>query len=128
MAKGFTVVRAPIQSISTPNNIVYLRDCVHSSAAPFVTLKASFHARNFNHFLNQLWYDKIEILKKESFMLGLPRGAEWIIILVIVVLLFGPGRIGKIAGELGRSIKNFREGLGNKEEESQEPEKKEEVK
>ncbi len=61
-------------------------------------------------------------------MLGLPRGAEWIIILVIVVLLFGPGRIGKIAGELGRSIKNFREGLGNKEEESQEPEKKEEVK
>ena len=49
-------------------------------------------------------------------MLGLPRGAEWIIILVIVVLLFGPGRIGKIAGELGRSIKNFREGLGTKEE------------
>ena len=33
-------------------------------------------------------------------MLGLPRGAEWIIILVIVVLLFGPGRIGKIAGNL----------------------------
>lgn len=49
-------------------------------------------------------------------MLGLPRGAEWIIILVIVVLLFGPGRIGKIAGELGRSIKNFREGLGTKDE------------
>ena len=49
-------------------------------------------------------------------MVGLPRGAEWIIILVIVVLLFGPGRIGKIAGELGRSIKNFREGLGTKEE------------
>ncbi len=58
-------------------------------------------------------------------MLGLPRGSEWIIILVIVVLLFGPGRIGKIAGELGRSIKSFREGLGNKEEESSEtPEEK----
>lgn len=49
-------------------------------------------------------------------MLGLPRGMEWIIILVIVVLLFGPGRIGKIAGELGRSIKEFREGMGAKEE------------
>ncbi len=61
-------------------------------------------------------------------MFGLPRGAEWIIILVIVVLLFGPGRIGKIAGELGRSIKNFREGLGTKEEAPQEPEKKEETK
>jgi sec-independent protein translocase protein TatA len=39
-------------------------------------------------------------------------GWEWIIILIIILLLFGPGRIGKIAGELGRSIKSFREGLG----------------
>jgi sec-independent protein translocase protein TatA len=45
-------------------------------------------------------------------MVGLPRGAEWIVILVIVLLLFGPGRIGKIAGELGRGIKAFRDGLG----------------
>jgi sec-independent protein translocase protein TatA len=44
-------------------------------------------------------------------MLGLPRGAEWIIILLIVLLLFGPGRIGKIAGELGKGIRAFREGL-----------------
>jgi len=49
-------------------------------------------------------------------MLGLPRGAEWIVILVIVLLLFGPGRIGRIAGELGKGIKAFRDGLGNKEE------------
>lgn len=61
-------------------------------------------------------------------MLGLPRGAEWIIILVIVVLLFGPGRIGKIAGEIGRSIKNFRDGLGAKEEQAEEPDKKDENK
>jgi sec-independent protein translocase protein TatA len=46
-------------------------------------------------------------------MLGLPRGAEWIVILVIVLLLFGPGRIGKIAGELGRGIKAFREGVSS---------------
>ncbi len=37
---------------------------------------------------------------------------ELIIILVIVLLLFGPGRIGKIAGELGKSIREFRDGLG----------------
>ncbi|MBI5954771.1 MAG: twin-arginine translocase TatA/TatE family subunit [Chloroflexi bacterium] len=61
-------------------------------------------------------------------MLGLPRGAEWIVILVIVILLFGPGRIGKIAGELGRSIKNFREGLGNKEEQADTTETTEEKK
>jgi len=36
---------------------------------------------------------------------------ELIIILVIVILLFGVGRIGKIAGELGSAIKNFREGI-----------------
>ena len=44
-------------------------------------------------------------------------GWEWIIILVIIILIFGQGRIGKIAGELGRSIKSFREGLGSKEKE-----------
>ncbi|MBL8049945.1 MAG: twin-arginine translocase TatA/TatE family subunit [Anaerolineales bacterium] len=58
-------------------------------------------------------------------MFGLPRGSEWIIILVIVILLFGPGRIGKIASELGRSIKSFREGLGNKEEETEKSETEE---
>ena len=48
-------------------------------------------------------------------MLGLPRGAEWIIILVIILLLFGPGRIGKVAGEIGKSIKAFRDGLGGED-------------
>ena len=43
---------------------------------------------------------------------------ELLIILVIIVLLFGPGRIGKIAGELGKGIRNFRDGLGGKEDES----------
>jgi sec-independent protein translocase protein TatA len=50
-------------------------------------------------------------------MLGLPRGAEWLIILVIVILLFGPGRIGKIAGELGKGIRSFREGLSEGKQE-----------
>ncbi len=61
-------------------------------------------------------------------MLGLPRGAEWIVILVIVILLFGPGRIGKIAGELGRSIKDFRDGLGSKDDQAEKPESSEEKK
>jgi sec-independent protein translocase protein TatA len=56
----------------------------------------------------------------------LPGGFEWIIILVIIVLLFGPGRIAKIASEVGRSIKSFREGLGNKEEQVEQTETKEE--
>lgn len=40
--------------------------------------------------------------------LGTP---ELIIILVIVIVLFGVGRIGKIAGELGTGIRAFRNGL-----------------
>jgi sec-independent protein translocase protein TatA len=50
--------------------------------------------------------------------MGLPRGAEWIVILIIVLLLFGPGRIGKIAGELGKGIKSFRDGISNPDEEN----------
>jgi sec-independent protein translocase protein TatA len=37
---------------------------------------------------------------------------ELTIILVIVILLFGVGRIGKIAGELGTAIRSFRESVG----------------
>jgi len=36
---------------------------------------------------------------------------ELIIILIIVILLFGVGRIGKIGGELGTGIRAFRDGL-----------------
>jgi sec-independent protein translocase protein TatA len=41
---------------------------------------------------------------------------ELIIILVIVVVLFGVGRIGKIAGEMGSGIRAFREGLRGDED------------
>ncbi len=36
---------------------------------------------------------------------------ELIIILVIVVILFGVGRVGKIGGELGSAIREFRRGV-----------------
>ena len=50
----------------------------------------------------------------------LPGGWEWIIVLVIVLLLFGPGRIGRIAGEIGKSIKAFRDGIaGDKKDDEQ---------
>lgn len=61
-------------------------------------------------------------------MFGRIGPTEIIIILVIVLLIFGPGRIGKIAGELGQSIRNFRDGLANKDDESQEPPKTDEKK
>ena len=36
---------------------------------------------------------------------------ELILVIVIIVLLFGVGRISKIAGELGSGIRSFRKGL-----------------
>jgi len=41
---------------------------------------------------------------------------ELIIILVIIILLFGVGRIGAIAGELGKGIRTFQSGLKGEEE------------
>ena len=41
---------------------------------------------------------------------------ELIVILVVVILLFGVGRIGKIASELGSGIRSFKEGLGGNKE------------
>jgi sec-independent protein translocase protein TatA len=42
------------------------------------------------------------------FHLGVP---ELLIILVIIILIFGAGRIGKIAGEMGGAIRSFRKGV-----------------
>jgi sec-independent protein translocase protein TatA len=41
---------------------------------------------------------------------------ELVILLVIVILLFGAGRISKIAKELGASVRTFREGVGGEKE------------
>lgn len=41
---------------------------------------------------------------------------ELIIILVIVIVLFGVGRVSKIGGELGKGIREFKTGLSGSEE------------
>ena len=61
-------------------------------------------------------------------MFGRIGPTEIIILLVIVLLLFGPGRIGKIAGEIGQGVRNFRDGLSGKENTEQEPPKTDEEK
>ena len=58
--------------------------------------------------------------------LGLP---EIIAIVVLVVLLFGVGRISKISGELGSAVHNFRKGLKGdlEEDDEKKAEKKEDT-
>jgi sec-independent protein translocase protein TatA len=45
---------------------------------------------------------------------------ELIILLVIVLLVFGVGRIGKIAGELGSGIRAFKEGISGEKKDNKE--------
>ncbi len=40
---------------------------------------------------------------------------ELLIILVIVVILFGGSRVAKLGGELGRGLRDFRQGLAGDE-------------
>lgn len=50
-------------------------------------------------------------------MLGLGP-TELIILLIIIILLFGVGRISKIASEMGKGVREFRDGLAGKADES----------
>jgi sec-independent protein translocase protein TatA len=46
-------------------------------------------------------------------------GWEWIIILVIVVIIFGVGRLPEIGGALGKSIRDFKKGMQTEEEKAE---------
>jgi len=50
------------------------------------------------------------------------NGWEWVIILVVVLLVFGVGRISKLGSELGKGISAFREGLQQGQEKKEKPE------
>jgi sec-independent protein translocase protein TatA len=57
--------------------------------------------------------------------IGVP---ELLIIFAIVLLLFGVGRISNIAGEMGKGIRAFREGLsGESEKEKTDKEDQKEI-
>jgi sec-independent protein translocase protein TatA len=47
-------------------------------------------------------------------------GWEIIVVLIIILLLFGPGRISKVAGEMGKSIKAFKDGLSDEKKSEEE--------
>lgn len=55
--------------------------------------------------------------------LGIP---ELLIILAIVIVVFGVGRVGALGGELGSAIRQFREGL--KDDPAAQPEARREAK
>ncbi len=51
---------------------------------------------------------------------------ELIIILIIIILLFGVGRISKVAGEMGKGLHEFRKGIQGEEDQEEKAKKNEE--
>jgi len=53
-------------------------------------------------------------------MFGLPQGGELVIILLIVLVLFGPSRLPKLGKSLGKTMKAIREGADGPAEDDEE--------
>jgi sec-independent protein translocase protein TatA len=49
-------------------------------------------------------------------MMGMNSIWHWLIVLLVVVLLFGAGRISGVMGDLGRGIKSFKKGIAEDDE------------
>jgi sec-independent protein translocase protein TatA len=58
------------------------------------------------------------------FGLGMP---ELIIIMIIVILVFGAGRISEIGGSIGKGIKNFKKSMNDSPEIDVTPSSKDEM-
>jgi sec-independent protein translocase protein TatA len=57
-------------------------------------------------------------------MLGSIGTTELVLILAVVILLFGVGRVSRIGGEMGSAIREFRKGLKGDEDETPSPDTK----
>ena len=44
-------------------------------------------------------------------LISIPSGAEWIIILVVVLLLFGGKKIPELMRGIGKGVKSFKDGM-----------------
>lgn len=45
--------------------------------------------------------------------MGFGSPLHWIVVLIIVLVLFGRGRISEIMGDFGKGIKSFKEGIAD---------------
>jgi sec-independent protein translocase protein TatA len=55
------------------------------------------------------------LIEKGEFTMDI-GAPELILILVIVVILFGSGRVAKLGGELGQGLREFRKGLAGSDD------------
>lgn len=48
---------------------------------------------------------------------GMPGPTEWIIILAIVLIFFGVGKLPQVLSQMGKGVKAFKDGMKDEEEE-----------
>jgi sec-independent protein translocase protein TatA len=48
--------------------------------------------------------------------MGFGSPIHWIVLLLVVVLLFGSGRVSSLMGDVAKGIKSFRKGMAEDEE------------
>lgn len=65
----------------------------------------------------------IESLTMPAFI-GMPGPLEWIIILAIVLVIFGPKKLPEFGKAIGQSIKELKKATSAKDEQKEETEKK----
>jgi len=59
--------------------------------------------------------------------MGLPGGAEWLIVLFIVLVIFGGGKIAGVGKSLGTAISEFKGAMKGEDEEEAKPQHHESV-
>ena len=44
-------------------------------------------------------------------MFGIPGGYEWLVVLVIVLIFFGVGKLPQVLGQMGLGVRAFKDGM-----------------
>jgi sec-independent protein translocase protein TatA len=60
--------------------------------------------------------------EKEQASMGTWSLSHWLILLVIVLLLFGAGKIPQLMGDMAKGIKTFKKGMQDDEDAAKKPE------
>ena len=48
-------------------------------------------------------------------------GMHWLLVLLVVLIVFGAGKLPRVAGDLAQGIKNFKKGMQDGENEAAQP-------
>jgi sec-independent protein translocase protein TatA len=53
-------------------------------------------------------------------MFGMPSGAEWLIVLLLVLIVFGAGKLPQVGRQLGSAISEFKDTVSPKDDDDDE--------